>query len=393
MECDLLQKSVFELYNHNDKLIWDYEILKEHKSTKIENIISSHKEKIDNISKNVWNYNKKLINDFELLHIPDRNFDNMGIADYNPISRAFFKMWEIITDFNLLDIDGDIVYGALCEGPGGFIEAFNLYRKDKNFRDTIVAMTLRNDNDECVPSWKKSNNVLKQCNHIYITYGEDNTGNLYNVKNIEHYSRMFNEYKADIVTSDGGFDFSEDYNNQESTIVRLLWSEVVTGLMILKKGGNMVIKIFDIFRDITLDIVYILCYYFDRIYITKPFTSRPLNSEKYIVCNKFKDNVSSDDIINMKKIIENMGNMEYNRVLKNIIPLDFKKCINSINTALCFRQVRYMNKVFNIINKRVMYKEIAILQKERIIYSIMWCKKYNFRIRNESNLINSMRIN
>ena len=55
------------------------------------------------MSKNIWNYNKKLINDFELLHIPDKNFDNMGIADYNPISRAFFKMWEIIHDFNLLD--------------------------------------------------------------------------------------------------------------------------------------------------------------------------------------------------------------------------------------------------------------------------------------------------
>jgi 23S rRNA U2552 (ribose-2'-O)-methylase RlmE/FtsJ len=388
---ELLQKCICELYTHHNKPIWntDNSINQIDKINKIEAILNKHKEYIDNIDKSVWNYNKKLVNDFETLHIPSKNMmDNYGVADYIPISRAFFKMWEIINDFpDLLNIQNNILYGSLCEGPGGFIEAFNLYRNKTGYKDTIVAMTLKNDSDDCVPSWKKSDSVLRQCNRIYITYGIDNTGNLYNVKNIEYYVNMFNCSKADLITADGGFDFSEDYNNQEITIVRLLWCEIVTGMLSLKKSGNMIIKIFDIYKQITKDIIYILSYYFNKINIYKPFTSRPLNSEKYIVCMDFKDNLVDDDINNMKQIIDNMKNVSYTRLLKNHINDNFNKCIEAINTAYAFRQVRYMNKVFNIMNKNVMYKEITLLHKEKLVYAYAWCIKYNFPVKKKCNLL------
>jgi|694.fasta_scaffold17692_12 23S rRNA U2552 (ribose-2'-O)-methylase RlmE/FtsJ len=391
MECPLLQKSVFEFYTHNNNLIWNIdnviEILDE--NCQVENILNKHKEYIDNIDKNIWNYNKKLVNDFEALHIPSKNMlENNGVADYIPISRAFFKMLEILNDFpSILDISGNVLYGALCEGPGGFIEAFNFYRRNMHVKDNIVAITLRNDLDDTVPSWKKSDDILKQCNRIYITYGFDSTGNLYNIKNIEYYVDMFGDNKADLITGDGGFDFSENYNNQEITIVRLLWCEVVTGILSLKKGGSMIIKLFDIYRQVTKDIIYILCHYFNKVYISKPYTSRPLNSEKYVVCIDFKNNIRDDDIDNMKKIIDKMSSVNYKRILKNEIDNDFNKCVDGMNTAFAFRQVRYMNKVFNIINKNVMYKEITLLHKERIIYAIAWCIKYNFPMKKKYNLL------
>jgi 23S rRNA U2552 (ribose-2'-O)-methylase RlmE/FtsJ len=393
MEYSILHKCILELYSHNDNLKWnmnnDIQLI-EPLYNGVEDILNRHKKYIDDIEKSVWNYNKKLVNDFEPLHIPSKNMnENYGVADYIPISRAFFKMWEIIHDFNILDISNNILYGALCEGPGGFIEAFNLYRKSIGYKDTIVAMTLRNDIDETIPSWKKSEDILRKCNRIYITYGSDSTGNIYNIQNIDHYVSMFNNNKADIVTADGGFDFSEDYNNQETTIVRLLWCEIVTGLLSLKKGGTMIVKIFDIYKPITMDIMYILSYYFNSVYICKPCTSRPLNSEKYVVCIDFKNNLSNDDIESMKNIVINMNNIDYNRLIKNDISDDFKKCICAINTAYAFRQIRYMKKVFNIINKNVMYKEITLLYKERLIYTISWCIKYKFPIKKKYYLLKS----
>jgi 23S rRNA U2552 (ribose-2'-O)-methylase RlmE/FtsJ len=394
MECPLLQKSICELYTHNNNLIWNVsnEIdIKESndEADEIENILNKHKEYIDNIDKNIWNYNKKLVNDFEALHIPSKNMlDNYGVADYIPISRAFFKMWEILNDFpSILDISGNILYGALCEGPGGFIEAFNFYRKNKDVKDSIVAMTLRNDLDETIPSWKKSDEILKQCNRIYITYGYDSTGNLYNIRNIEYYVDMFGDNKADLITGDGGFDFSENYNNQEITIIRLLWCEIVAGILSLKKGGSMIIKLFDIYKQVTKDILYVLCHYFNKVYICKPHSSRPLNSEKYVVCIDFKNNINDNDVESMKNIIENMNSVNYKRLLKNEIDNDFNDCIKAINTAFAFRQVRYMNKVFNIINKNVMYKEITLLHKERIIYATSWCMKYNFPIKKKYSIL------
>ena len=151
----------------------------------------------------------------------------------------------------------------------------------------------------------------------------------------------------------------------------------------------MIIKVFDIYKYITQDIIYILCYYFNNVYITKPYTSRPLNSEKYLICINFKDTITENDISSMKYIVENMKETMYNRLIKNEIGDEFMKCIRAINTAYGFRQVRYMNKVFNIINKNVMYKEITLLQKERLVYAYAWCIKYKFGIRKRCNLLRS----
>jgi len=382
---ELLEKAVFKFNNHKDNFIWNTDVTKKNNnvSNYVENVLLEHKKMIDNIPKHVWNFNKKLINDFETLHVPTKNMDdNIGLAGYNPISRAFFKMWEIITDFNLIDNDKEhLIYGALCEGPGGFIEAFNFYRKMKKeyYRDTIVAMTLKDPTDNYVPSWNKSQKVLKECKHIYITYGSDNTGNIYNIDNIKSYKNIFSNYKADLITGDGGFDFSNEYDNQEQVTAHLIFSEIVTGLITLKNGGNMVVKIFDSFKHITIDIIYILCKYFNNVYITKPFTSRPLNSEKYIVCKSFIG-CEQYDIDIMFNILNNMNNHKIYRILSNNIPVEFLKCIDAINIAFSFRQIRYMKKIFNIINNTSIYKELEIFQKEKVVYSLEWCKKYKFPI-------------
>jgi 23S rRNA U2552 (ribose-2'-O)-methylase RlmE/FtsJ len=387
---ELLEKAVFKFNNHNDIFFWNTDINKKNNNVfnYVEDVLLNHKKMIDNIPKHVWNYNKKLINDFETLHIPTKNMDaNTGIAGYNPISRAFFKMWEIICDFELINNDrDDLIYGALCEGPGGFIEAFNYYRKMKKeiYRDTIVAMTLKDPENNYVPAWNKSNKVLKECKHIYITYGSDNTGNIYNIDNIKSYKNIFSNYKADLITADGGFDFSNDYDNQEQVMSHLIFAEIVTGLITLKVGGNMVIKIFDSFKHITIDIIYILCKYFNNIYITKPFTSRPLNSEKYIVCKGFIK-CEQNDIDIMFRILDNMNNNNnIHRLLTNNIPVDFLRCIDAINIAFSFRQIRYMKKIFNIIKNTSIYKEIDVFQNEKVVYSLEWCKKYKFQINKNS---------
>ena len=47
-------------------------------------------------------------------------------------------------------------------------------------------------------------------------------------------------------------------------------------------------KIFDIFTQATIDLLYLLSLLYEKVYIIKPNTSRIANSEKYVVCKKFK---------------------------------------------------------------------------------------------------------
>ena len=68
-----------------------------------------------------------------------------------------------------------------------------------------------------------------------------------------------------------------------------------------KVGGDFIVKIFDIFTKSTCDILYILSSLYKQVYITKPYTSRLANSEKYIVCRGFKKYPKEliDQIINI----------------------------------------------------------------------------------------------
>jgi 23S rRNA U2552 (ribose-2'-O)-methylase RlmE/FtsJ len=58
--------------------------------------------------------------------------------------------------------------------------------------------------------------------------------------------------------------------------------------MMQKKGGHFVLKVFDTFSSSMIELMYLLTYLYEEVSITKPLTSRPANSEKYILCTKFK---------------------------------------------------------------------------------------------------------
>ena len=64
-----------------------------------------------------------------------------------------------------------------------------------------------------------------------------------------------------------------------------------------KRKGTFVLKIFDIFNKLSVDIIYLLSYYYKKVFIIKPNTSRYANSEKYIVCMDYHKPIT----INEKK--------------------------------------------------------------------------------------------
>ena len=94
--------------------------------------------------------------------------------------------------------------------------------------DTYYGITLIN-NDKQVPNWRKMDNLLKKCPNIKITYGKDNTGDLYNHENLKYCINKFKN-SMDIITADGGFDFSNNFDDQESCVFRLIFTKLPTRL-------------------------------------------------------------------------------------------------------------------------------------------------------------------
>ena len=99
--------------------------------------------------------------------------------------------------------------------------------------------------------------ILKKNPNVIIESSADKTGNILSLNNFIYCK---DKYKSsmDLITADGGFDFSMDFNKQEEHITKLLFGQVCYALCMQKPGGSFILKIFDCFMEHTIDILYIL---------------------------------------------------------------------------------------------------------------------------------------
>ena len=340
-------------------------------SKSLNNYINLMKQQIDNYMAN-WDIYKKYTNPYEYIHsnIPDTK---VSICKYKPISRSFYKMIEICNVLHVLDnLKNDIKTFHLAEGPGGFIEAIDMLRNNKN--DFYYGMTLIDDNSDYVPGWKKSDALLKKNSNIIIEKGQDGTGNLFNYNNLLH---CYNKYKSsmDIITGDGGFDFSIDFCNQEIIASKLIFTQMIYAIILQKKGGTFILKIFDIFTQATIDILYILSIFYNKVYIIKPNTSRYANSERYIVCKFFKGGIDESFLKNLSYIFQQL-NTEKNicRFLNIEVPYILTNKIEEINAIIGQQQLENILLTLNILDNNKSDK-LEFLKKNNIQKCIQWCSK------------------
>jgi 23S rRNA U2552 (ribose-2'-O)-methylase RlmE/FtsJ len=416
----LLRKKILHI-RHPDRSLHDIQIhlqpgdkILEHNSQlQLYKLLSKYKINID--AEPEWNQMKKVSNIFEYLYIYNKYLDsNIGVALHNPISRSFFKLYEMIQDLDLLDFSNKtsqketlnvhsndssqykhihtnssqmkLSILGLAEAPGGFMESMYTYRKKQKCfnQDEYYTMSLISEDDD-VPSLHKLKNIIKD-NKLTLIDGVDGTGSLYNYKNIQHLRTVL-PGKVDIVTADGGFNFCEQYNYQEQLSYKLIFSEIIGALYVLKKGGHFVLKIFDIFTDNTIDLLYFLSRFFTDVYIIKPFSSRPANSEKYIVSKGFLgiDETLMDtlletlldwNVINHNgKYVQRIFSIKKNKVYKKI-----KRAICDYNTVFVKEQIKNILTTLVYIKSNMSYED-----REKIYYTqasmcFFWCLKYHMEL-------------
>jgi 23S rRNA U2552 (ribose-2'-O)-methylase RlmE/FtsJ len=341
-----------------------------HYLTKVKKRINKYPEEWDNI--------KRITNSYEYIHttIPHSKH---SISKIIPLSRAFFKLIEIYNTFDLFsEENGDINSFHLAEGPGGFIEAITYLRF--NTADKYYGMTLLDNENDNVPGWKKSLLFLKKNKNVFIEKGPDGTGNLYSPDNFKY---CYDTYKnsMDFMTADGGFDFSVDFNKQEAMALRLIFTEVIYAIIMQKKNGNFVLKMFDIFLKSSIDIIFLLSSLYSEVYITKPDTSRTANSERYIVSKGFKLNDSSYLFNKLHHILIMLNNSQIDVLtIQSIIdiplPYKFKISIAEINSILGNQQIDNILTTLRFIeNKERKGEKINTLRSANIQKCVTWCIK------------------
>ena len=344
------------------------------------------KEKINKYERE-WDVYKKYTNPYEYIHthIP---YKKKCISKYKPLSRSYFKMVELVNLFGLSINQSPISTFHLAEGPGGFIEAISEVRNCK--QDKYIGMTILDDVDINVPAWKKSEKFLKENPNIFIETGQDGTGDILNIDNFEYCVKKYGS-SMHIITGDGGFDFSTNFNQQEHNVTKLLFAQVCFALCMQKRDGAFILKLFDCFTPSTIDILYILSSFYKKVYITKPQTSRYANSEKYIVCKGF---LFDSSICFYQKLYDSFSKMIHtdnyiNRFLTIPVSHFFTNKLEEYNSVFGQQQIENIYYTLGLIeNKSKSSDKIENIIKLNIQKCVQWCIKHN--IYYNENLLNEV---
>jgi 23S rRNA U2552 (ribose-2'-O)-methylase RlmE/FtsJ len=297
-------------------------------------ILNTTKNKISHISYSKWTRLRKAFNDFEFL------IDLSKIS--KPVSRAYFKLLEMMGDHKLVDSNNSL---HLAEAPGGFIEATR-YLKNREKITGITYYTFSVLGDVTIPTYNR--NLIYDRN-ILVLSNKKNRGDLYSIENIKTLISKIGDKNISFITCDGGFTENNDFASKEQLHHHLIFNEIVTSIFILKDSGNLIVKIFDIFTELTFDFVYLLSYLFKEVYISKPNTSRPTSSEKYIICKGFIKSRLDKKLEKFIMILCQNGIENYSSFIdKSYVNSSFISSIKDINVYFLKYQVFNINSIIEM---------------------------------------------
>ncbi|XP_005107678.1 cap-specific mRNA (nucleoside-2'-O-)-methyltransferase 1 [Aplysia californica] len=217
------------------------------------------------------------------------------------LNRAAMKManMDAILDFmfsnprkpngeSLVEANELLYFADVCAGPGGFSE-YLLWRKKGESKG--FGLTLKGSNDFKLEDFYAGPPEMFEPH--YGVGGLHGDGDIFNPDN----QAAFRKFVLDntggqgvhVVMADGGFSVEGQENIQEILSKQLYLCQFLVAVSILRTGGHFVCKLFDLFTPFSVGLVYLMNMIFEQVAIFKPVTSRPANSERYIVCKNLKE--------------------------------------------------------------------------------------------------------
>jgi hypothetical protein len=244
---------------------------------------------------------------------------------------------------------------------------------------------------DSVPGWGAAAVFLRRHPQVELHYGADDTGDLYSVDNIDAFVAHVGEQSCDLVTADGGFDFSDDFCRQEESSARLILCEIYAALRLVNAGGSVVCKFFDVQLPITVDLVSALAHNCQRISITKPACSRPANSERYVVAQGYHGAHAPKVAASMRQMIGRLADdaeaVCFARGARLFVACrpHVQELIAEYNLAHIEAQTSAIRMCFGLIDTRdnggeATEAKLCRIMKRQIKSGCRWCRAYGVEI-------------
>jgi hypothetical protein len=278
------------------------------------------------------------------------------ITNTKSISNAWIKCNELLIHYNLLPqkVESEFVHFDNAAFPGSFLvctshlvaSQFNWYALYKWYGSSLL-LANRDDSKPLEDDY----NLYKDYPGCWLMTAEDNGDVTKGVFHQNVYKRLHN--KVDLYTSDLGFNFSKDYNEQELTHLPANIGQILSSLLTLKIGGCSITKQYMTFSTSLIAIMYCVSCFFEEFYLCKPYSSRDVNSETYLVGKKLKYQLDLDSALyrTLLDVAEGRTPPDIPIIAAENIPKSFLKSMYEASEAIFNYQINKLEEHILICTK------------------------------------------
>jgi len=291
-------------------------------------------------------------------------FENLGNSIF--MNRAAIKLANIDAIYNITDNsasyrnyrdDNRLSFCDVCGAPGGFTQ----YLQFRFTRAFGLGISLQSDDKSL--NWRESDLDITR----FIIEKGDGSGNLFtNWKYFGIITRNMYTDGVDLICSDGGIDVDktevvpisteenvpkveEGFVRQEFLSSRLLLTQILTALVCVRNGGNFVCKVFDSVTELSAQLIYILTLSFQSVSFFKPISSRPANSERYIVALGRKEDVTYYISLLAKANEKYDNNLSVVKLFSDPLPKDYVNWLYEQNMLSVARQITVGKQILDLL--------------------------------------------
>ncbi|KAE9416812.1 hypothetical protein Angca_004030 [Angiostrongylus cantonensis] len=284
------------------------------------------------------------------------------------------------------DREAPLFYFAdVCAGPGGFSE-YMLWRK-AFYNAKGFGFTLRGKDD-----FKLGKFMASSAHYFEPYYGKHGDGDVMNPDNInsleEFIMKGTNDVGVDLMMADGGFSVEGSENIQEILSKRLYLCQLLVSLCIVRENGTFFCKLFDIFTPFSVGLVYLMHVAYNQVSLHKPHTSRPANSERYIICKGLRKNYSDAIRDYLKRVnlkLDELAKTNSSQDVLSIVPIEimrsdeaFATYLKAHNERIAVRQSTYLRKYLTYAkNNSLIDKDQGTLRDDCLKYWLVPNKTLN----------------
>lgn len=112
--------------------------------------------------------------------------------------------------------------------------------------------------------------------------------------------------------------------------------------------------------------------------IVKPHTSRPANSEKYVLCRGFDPSVAEKYVAALRRSIELDDYAHVTEVAE--LSNEFIEALSMYNVLFTVKQIVNINVTVAQKDSIGDQKDLLAMQKTQVEHALRWCFKYNMPI-------------